>query len=193
MTSIDVYIELFIVFVATFFILNFSTVLGNQLIFMFVAFALSELIPAVFIGGLKGVINHPLITKRTDHSEAAEKARIHEMKYLVVVFFTFIIISTIFGTALSQDLTSGLLYPALGSIPGKLLVSVALTLATYLEMLWLFGERLLNETTIGLVIIMAMVLIIFLVFSNQTSTLIAYLAHEYDLAKPYLPFVNQSS
>jgi hypothetical protein len=175
MASTDVYLELVMVFVVSFLILSFSTTLGEQLIFMFVAFILSGIISTVFVSGIKGIINHPLIAKRASSENAQPtKLMIHEMKYLFLVFFIFIILSTLIDTALSEDLINNLLYPSLGTVPGKILVSGILTIVTYVEMLSLFGEKIINQTTLGMIGILVVLVVVFVAFSGQTHAVVAY-------------------
>ncbi len=179
MASKDVYLELGIVFIAYFIIISFSKSLGEELIFMFIAFTLSNVISTLFITGIKGFVNHPLISKRKPNAEGAEKQleeriRIHEMSYVFMLFFIFIIGSTIAGSFLSNTLVNDILFPYLGAVQGELLISGIITLATYVQMLYLFGEKIINPTSVGVMAILAVMILAFIFFGGYVKSIISY-------------------
>jgi hypothetical protein len=179
MASKDVYLELLMVFVIYFVIINVSKSIGEQLIFMFVAFTLSNVIGTLFVTGIKGYINHPLISRINRHASENEQAKeeklqVHEMSYIFLVFFIFIIISTLAGTLLSNTVVNDVLLPGLGATQGELLISGIITLATYVQMLYLFGEKLLNPTSMGLIAILIAMLVAFVVFGGYVSIILGY-------------------
>ncbi len=179
MSSKDVYLELLIVFVVYFVIINLSKTLGEQLLFMFVAFTLSNIIITVFVTGIKGYVNHPLISRLKKHASESEQERekkleIHEMSYITLIFFAFIVVSTIAGTLLSNTLVNEVLLPGLGATQGELLISGIITLTVYVQMLYLFGEKLLNPTSMGLIVILVAMIFIFILFGGYVNILINY-------------------
>ncbi len=184
MASKDVYLELLIIFVISFLILNFLRGIGNQLIFMLIAFIFSVVIGSIFVSGVKGLMDKPLITK--GDSTQARKEQLHEKKYIFIMFFILIIGSTLLGTAVSQGLINGIIYPYLGSIPGEIIVSAIITLTLYLVMLAMFGEKLINQTSIGLVIILIALIVMFVFFSGYTGPVISYFTNSFRLVSPYL-------
>ena len=185
MTSKDVYLELAIVFVIYFMIINFSKSLGEQLIFMFVAFSLSNIISSMFITGIKGFVNHPFIARIRGNPEEQKEVRIHEMRYLFLVFFAFIIGSTVAGTVFSNTLVNEFLFPSVGAVQGELLISGIITLATYVQMLYLFGEKLVNRTSMGIMGIIIFMVILFIFFGGYTQDAISYFGTSFHMLLRY--------
>lgn len=185
MASKDVYLELAIVFVIYFMIINFSKSLGEQLIFMFVAFTLSNIISSMFITGIKGFVNHPLIARIRGNPEKQQEVRIHEMRYLFLVFFAFIIGSTVAGTVFSNTLVNEFLFPSVGAVQGELLISGIITLATYVQMLYLFGEKLVNRTSMGIMGIIIFMVILFIFFGGYTQDAISYFGTSFHMLLRY--------
>ena len=190
MTSKDVYLELAIVFVVYFLIINFSKSLGEQLIFMFVAFTLSNIISSMFITGIKGFVNHPLIARIRGNPEKQQEVRIHEMRYLFLVFFAFIIGSTVAGTVFSATLVNEFLFPSVGAVQGELLISGIITLATYVQMLYLFGEKLVNRTSIGIMCIIIFMVILFIFFGGYAQEAISYFGTSFHMLARYSELVK---
>lgn len=171
------------IFVSSFLILIFLRGLGVQLIFMLIAFILSTFLGELFTRGVKGIANHPLLSRGTGAEATAE--RLHEKRYIFLVFFAFIIGSTILGTVLSSNIVNGVLYPSLGSVQGAILVSAIITLVLYMTMLWMLEEKLLNNTTIGLVVILAVLTVLFIFFGGYTQPVISYFSSSFHLLQQY--------
>jgi hypothetical protein len=186
MSSRDVYLELLMIFVGSFLILIFLKSLGAQLVFMLIAFILSTFLGELFTRGVKGIANHPLLSRGRGAEAAAE--RLHEKRYIFLVFFAFIIGSTLLGTLFSTYIVNGVLYPSIGSVQGAILVSAIITLVLYLTMLWMFEEKLLNNTTIGLVGILVILAFLFVFFGGYTEPIIAYFASSFHLLARYIKF-----
>ncbi len=183
MSSRDVYIELLMIFVVSFIILLFLKSIGEQLIFMLIAFVLSTIMGDLFAMGIKGAAKHPLISRGRTFGVAMEK--IHEKKYVFLIFFAFIIGSTVLGTVLSTDIVNNVLYPSVGSVQGALIVSAMITLVLYITMLWMFNEPVLNSTTLGLVAILVVLSLLFIFFSGYADTAINYVVGAFSLLRHY--------
>ncbi|MCL5100625.1 MAG: hypothetical protein M1122_01565 [Candidatus Marsarchaeota archaeon] len=189
--------ELAIVFAVYFIIINLSVSLGEELIFMFIAFTMSNIILTLFVSGIKGFINHPLISKlkknpTPSETQKEEKLRIHEMSYIFMIFFAFIIGSTLAATFLSNTVINDFILPSLGATQGELLISGIITLATYLQMLYLFEEKLINPTSIGILVILAFMIMIFILFGGYINSILAYFGNPLHLLMRYLG-INKSS
>ena len=181
LTSRDVYLELAMIFVFSFLILNFLKSVGEQLIFMLIAFIFSGVVGELFIGGVKGIMEHPFTA-----TEEGRKEKLHEKKYVFLLFFVFILGSTVVGTILSTYLVNNILYPSIGSIQGAIIVSAIITLTLYLTMLWMFEEKLINRTSIGLLMILIILIVLFVFFSGYTGPVINYLTVSMKLLESYL-------
>lgn len=184
MASSDVYVELFIIFVISFLILTFFRNIGNQLVFMLIAFIMSGIIGEAFTRGIKGVMSHPLVTRGS--SPEARQEQLHEKKYIFFIFFLFIVVSTLIGTGLSNDILNNVVYPALGNVQGTLLVSGVITLVLYITMLWIFEEKLLNATSVGLIAIIVAIAVLFVFFSGYTSAVINYVTGSLHTIQGYI-------
>ncbi len=183
MSARDVYFELLMIFVISFLILYFAQNVGEQLIFMLIAFILSSVLGELFIGGVKGLVKHPLIPQ--GHGAAAREERLHEKRYVFLLFFIFILGSTIFGGLLSTYIVNSILYPSVGSLQGGIIVSGVITLVLYLTMLWLFDEKLVNSTSVGLIIILIALIAAFVFFSGYTDAVINYFAPSFSMLSQY--------
>jgi hypothetical protein len=183
MSARDVYFELLMIFIISFLILYFSRSVGEQLVFMLIAFILSSVLGELFIGGVKGLVKHPIIAQ--GKGAATKEERLHEKRYVFLLFFIFILGSTILGGLLSTYIVNSVLYPSIGSLQGGIIVSGMITLVLYVTMLWLFDEKLINRTSIGLIIILIILMGLFVFFSGYTNVLINYFAPSFSLLTQY--------
>ncbi len=184
MAARDVYIELFLIFVISFLILTFAKNIGEQLVFMLIAFILSGLLENTFTSGIKGVINHPLITKGSGMEAKAEQ--LHEKKYIFFLFFLFVVASALIGSGVSNYILNDVVYPSIGSVQGALLISGIITLVLYMTMLWTFGERLINPTSAGLLVILVVIVLLFIFFSGYTNSVVNYFSSSFHTLTGFL-------
>ena len=183
MSARDVYFELLMIFVISFLILYFARSVGEQLIFMLIAFILSSVLGELFIGGVKGLVKHPIIPQ--GQSSSAREERLHEKRYVFLLFFVFILGSTMLGGLLSAYIVNNILYPSVGSLQGGIIVSGMITLVLYMTMLWLFDEKFVNRTSVGLIIVLIGLMALFVFFSGYTDAVINYFAPSIHLLTQY--------
>lgn len=171
------------IFVVSFLILYFAQNIGDQLIFMLIAFILSSMLGELFIGGVKGIVKHPIIAQGS--GAAVKEERLHEKRYVFLLFFVFILGSTVLGGLLSTYIVNSVLYPSVGSLQGSIIISGMITLVLYLTMLWLFDEKLVNRTSLGLIVILVILVVLFIFFSGYTNAVINYFAPSFNLLSQY--------